>query len=141
MEDPRITLANGKELVIRIAPFELGYKLTKAVNRIIQKNGVKFDESILNIDFSNFKVTPAFMVPLANMFLSAMEDDALDEIFWACANHCSYDGLRVNRQLFSDDIDARGVYYQIKLCVLRENLLPFFPSLRSWLTDTTKAES
>lgn len=140
MENPRITLSDGKELVVQIAPFELGYKLTKAVNRVIQKAGIKLDDSVMKLDFSDFKMSPAVMVPLANMFLAAMEDDSLEEIFWACANHCTYDGLRITKQLFNDNIDVRGVYYQIKVNVLKENLLPFFPSLRSWFTGTTLAE-
>jgi len=140
MENPRITLSDGKELVVQIAPFEIGYKLTKAVNKVIQKTGLKLDESILKLDFSDFKLSPAIMVPLAEMFLSAMEDDSLDDLFWSCANHCTYDGLRITKQLFNDNIEMRGVYYQIKVNVLKENILPFFPQLRSWLSDTTRAE-
>lgn len=140
MENPHISLSDGKELVIQVAPFELGYRLTKGINRVIQKTGIQLDDKIMKLDFSEFTMSPAVMVPLAQMFLSAMEDDSLEDIFWACANHCTYDGLRITKQLFNDNIEMRGVFYEIKLNVLKENLLPFFPSLRSWFTGTTSTE-
>ncbi len=140
MENPRFTLSNGKELVVQIASFDMGYRLTKALNKILQKTGLNLNDELLNLDFSKFSMTPAVMMPLAEAFLSAMEDDSLQDLFWSCANSCTYDGLRINKQLFSDNIEMRGLFYPIKVIVLRENILPFFPQLRSWLNDTTQAE-
>lgn len=136
LEPKDFTLASGKTLTINIANFGTAIQLSQALLKCIKNAGIKLDkESITNIDFSNIVESPFLINALVQAILDAFTDAHIDAVFWEMAKKCTYDGLRVTEELFNNSIDARQDFYQVKFLILKENVLPFFPKLRTTLAE------
>ena len=131
LENKEIDLASGKKLSVGIASFANGVQLAQSILKCLKKSGFKIEQKdFLNLNFDELFSSPFFLDIIAKTFLEAFTDETVDKIFWDMARKCTYDGLRVTEDLFNNSVDARGDFYQIKFSIIKENLMPFFPSLR-----------
>ena len=136
LEPKDFTLASGKTLTINIANFGTAVQLSQALLKCLKNAEIKLDqESLKNLDFSNLMENPFLIGAITKAALDAFTDPHIDFIFWEMARKCTYDGLRVTEELFNNSIDARQDFYQVKFLILKENVLPFFPKLRTTLAE------
>lgn len=135
LEPKEFTLASGKKLVVNISSFELGIRLSQELLKCLKKSKIDLTKDLLSTPFDQLLVNGTILGALAQAFIEALTSDSLNEIFWNCAAKCSYDGLRITKELFTNNVEARGDYYQIQFLVVKENILPFFPQLHTALAD------
>ena len=135
LEPKEFTLASGKKLVINISSFELGTRLSQELLKCLKKTKIDLTKDLLSTPFDELLTNGQILGALAQAFIEALTSEAINEVFWNCAAKCSYDGLRITRELFTNNITARGDYYQIQFLVIKENILPFFPQLHTALVD------
>lgn len=71
---------------------------------------------------------------IKDLFFGLMTSEKFDRIIFKCLGSCTYNGVKITKQLFDDMPEARQDYYQIiKECV-EINLNPFRKSLTSQLS-------
>jgi hypothetical protein len=71
---------------------------------------------------------------IKDLFFGLMTSEKFDRIIFKCLASCTYNGIKITKQLFDDMPEARQDYYQIiKECV-EINLNPFLKSLTSQLS-------
>lgn len=139
LEPKEFELLSGKKLVVNIANFGTAIQLSQALLKCLKNADIKFDKDSLNsLDFANLTENPMLIGAFAKAALDAFTDSTIDVVFWEMAKKCTYDGLRVTEELFNNSIDARQDFYQLKFIILKENVLPFFPQLRTTLAEKQK---
>lgn len=115
MDNKKITLPSGAELVVTLAPFADGKALYQAMLEEIK--GLKLDpketigenliKDLVCIGFSSKKI-----------------EAALDK----CFQRVTYNQLKVDKDTW-ESVEARGDYLQACIEVAKENILPFVKSL------------
>ena len=139
LEPKEFELLSGKKLVVNIANFATAIQLSQALLKCLKNADIKFDKDSLNsLDFANLTENPMLIGAFAKAALDAFTDPTIDVVFWEMAKKCTYDGLRVTEELFNNSVDARQDFYQLKFIILKENVLPFFPQLRTTLAEKQK---
>lgn len=139
LEPKEFELLSGKKLVVNIANFGTAIQLSQALLKCLKNADIKFDKDSLNsLDFANLTENPILIGAFAKAALDAFTDSTIDVVFWEMAKKCTYDGLRVTEELFNNSVDARQDFYQLKFLILKENVLPFFPQLRTTLAEKQK---
>ena len=122
----------GKTLIVTPSSFENGLKLQEILAEIVKTSELNLPggESVDSMkDLDSQMLTKVIM----NMALSAVSSPELKDVLFECCQSVVYNDVRVDREFF-DEVENRGVFYDIMIEVLKENLLPFFPSLSSGLS-------
>lgn len=107
---PEFVLGSGNKLVVSMSPFSDGNELRKSVSRCMTRCNIKEiakDESVLQL----------------------MSDDDVEKWIFVCAKASTYNGIKVNRDLFDDpklSVQARGDFFEIVSKIMEVNLNPFF---------------
>lgn len=127
MENKIHVLASGKELTIQLSSFEVAWGLSQTLLETVKKCGIELTPEILSSDdlMNNTDLINMFI----KAFLEAITNQKVQDVFWQCASSCLYDGTRITKKLFMDDVSARGDLYEIQFMVLKENVAPFFRTL------------
>lgn len=116
-------LKSGKLLEIDLVPVPLALELYRTVmNECARcKFDLKIEEntSLLELVGKN-----------SEALLRVLGSEEVMEVVQRCCNKVLYGKKRFSMDLF-EDIDARGDFFGIMIIVALENLLPFFPHLRS----------
>ena len=127
------TTQNGnKEVMIKAASFEDAVNLKKTVMKSLLEAGFIKDinfESLQNID------TNDIFSKLGQLILSMDVSEDFNRAVFACLGFCTYDFVKINKQLFDDKPEIREDYYEIVSKCCEVNLRPFFKSLVSELTQ------
>ena len=106
---------------------------------VIMEEAKKLKIDIGNIeieDVKGFEVTSMsnLLDNIKDLFFGLMTSEKFDRIIFKCLSSCTYNGIKITKQLFEDIHEARQDYYQIiKECV-EINLNPFLKSLTSLLS-------
>lgn len=136
LEPKDFTLISGKKLTVDIANFGTAIQLSQSILKCLKNVGIKLDkESLESVNFSNLLESPFLINALVQAALDVFTDSHIDAVFWEMAKKCTYDGLRVTEDLFNNSIEARQDFYQVKFLIMKENVLPFFPQLRTTLAE------
>ena len=94
---------------------------------------LKVDIGEIELDFGGASVS-SLLDSIKDLFLNLMTSEKFDKIVFECLKNCTYNGIKITKQLFDDIPEARADYYQIiKECV-EINLAPFLKSLTSQLS-------
>lgn len=102
---------------------------------VIMEEAKKLKIDIGEMDISlNVSSMSNLLDNIKDLFFGLMTSDKFDRIIFKCLNSCTYNGVKITKQLFDDMPEARQDYYQIiKECV-EINLNPFLKSLTSQLS-------
>lgn len=116
MASEEITTKGGAKLVMSHAAFEDGIKLTKAVNRVMLDNKL-FGGAALETTFRLFG------------------DPEVYALFLLCAQKATYDGRKINAELFTNATDqgdkASKDMFEVFDAVVHFNTSRFFPAASS----------
>lgn len=136
LETKEFTLNSGKQLNVTIANWKSAVQLAQSILKCLRHTGVNMTQKeFMSLDFGALFSSPNIVQIITNTALEVFIDDNIDKIFWEMATKCTYDGLRLTEDVFNNSVEARQDFYQVKFIVLRENLLPFFPKLRTTLEE------
>ena len=126
------TTVNGNaELILNEATFADCLTLQSVIMEETKK--LKVDIGEIEIDFGGSSVS-SLLDSIKDLFLNLMTSEKFDRIVFQCLKNCTYNGIKITKQLFDDVPEARADYYQIiKECV-EINLRPFLKSLTSQLS-------
>lgn len=139
LEQKEFTLNSGKKLIVNIANFVQGYKLAQALMKCAKRMEIKFDkESVAKFDFNKITENPSILAIAGKLILEGLTDPAVTQVFWEMAQKCNWNGLKINEDLFNNQFDARQDFFQMQFIIIRENILPFFPTLRTTLEEMPK---
>lgn len=139
LEPKEFTTNSGKKLIVNIANFEQSYKLVQALLRCAKRLDINITkESFMNFDITKLHENPTLIALGVKLFLDGLTDSVVTAVFWEMAQRCSWDGLKVTPDLFNNQIEARQDFFQVQFTILRENVLPFFPFLRTELAEMPK---
>lgn len=111
----KISLSNGKELQITLAPFKEARELYQAILKSCK--GIKIDVKT-ELDVNFFK-------DISFELLSSKE---VEEALEACMRRCLIDKLKIDENTFEPE-EMREVYLQVCFEVAKANVLPFMKSL------------
>lgn len=102
---------------------------------VIMEEAKKLKLDIGDMDISlNVSSMSNLLDNIKDLFFGLMTSDKFDRIIFKCLGSCTYNGVKITKQLFDDMPEARQDYYQIiKECV-EINLNPFLKSLTSQLS-------
>ena len=126
------TTVNGNaELILNEATFADCLILQSVIMEEAKK--LKIDIGEIEIDFGGASVT-SLLDSIKDLFLGLMTSEKFDRIVFQCLKNCTYNGIKITKQLFDDVPEARGDYYQIIKECLEINLSPFLKSLTSQLS-------
>jgi hypothetical protein len=114
----KITLPSGSILEISLAPFADANALNRAVAKELLKLKINKD-----LDFED----PNF---IKDLICSAIASDEIMNSLNTCFKRCTYDGLRLNEEVFEKE-ESRQDYFTVCKEVLTENCRPFVKSLLS----------
>lgn len=139
LEPKEFTTLSGKKLIVNIANFEQSYKLIQALMRCAKRQEIDLNsESFRKFDISKLNNNPALISLGVKLFLDGLTDTVVTSVFWEMAQRCSWDGLKITPELFNNQLEARQDFFQVEFTILRENVLPFFPFLRTELAEMPK---
>lgn len=126
------TTVNGNaELILNESTFADCLILQSVIMEEAKK--LKVDIGEIELDFGGASVS-SLLDSIKDLFLNLMTSEKFDRIVFQCLKNCTYNGIKITKQLFDDVPDARADYYQIiKECV-EINLAPFLKSLTSQLS-------
>ena len=125
------TTVNGNAtLILNEATFQDCIILQSVVMEEAKK--LKLDIGEMEIDFSGIGLSN-LLDTVKDLFFGLMTSDKFDRIIFKCLSSCTYNGIKITKQLFDDVPEARGDYYQIIKECLEVNLNPFIKSLTSQL--------
>lgn len=130
------TTVNGNAtLVLNEATFADCIILQSVIMEEAKK--LKLDIGEIEIeDVKGFEVTSMskLLDNIKDLFFGLMTSDKFERIIFKCLGYCTYNDIKITKQLFDDMPEARADYYQIiKECV-EVNLNPFLKSLTSQLS-------
>lgn len=125
MDSVEEVLSSGAKLVITKAPFPQALALNKALIRSVKDvisapGALEKDVSIMNAAF----------------ITNAITSDEVEAALFKCFERCTYDNVKVNRELFDDEKlgdRAREDYFSMARKVIEVNCGPFFRQTFSWL--------
>ena len=126
------TTVNGNaELILNEATFADCLILQSVIMEEAKK--LKIDIGQIDIDFDGASIT-SLLDSIKDLFFNLMTSEKFDRIVFKCLSYCTYNNVKITKQLFDDVPEARADYYQIiKECV-EINLAPFLKSLTSQLS-------
>lgn len=126
------TTVNGNaELILNEATFADCLILQSVIMEEAKK--LKVDIGEIELDFGGSSVT-SLLDSIKDLFLNLMTSEKFDRIVFKCLSYCTYNNVKITKQLFDDVPESRADYYQIiKECV-EINLAPFLKSLTSQLS-------
>lgn len=117
-------LKSGSTVEFNLAPIETGLALYRAIVSECRAYNldlsIKDDVTVLELIGKNSK-------PL----LSVMGSEFVMDAIKACCDKVLYNKQRFSMELFEDE-KARGDFFGVMLLVALENLVPFFPHLRTY---------
>lgn len=124
----RHELPSGAYLDVTPLSYEQAWDVAQSLLREIQKldidlRGVKIDE-FLATDIVAFKG------PICGILGSPVVQNAVK----LCFTRCCYNQVKIDKDTF-EDVDKRGDFLFCAFYALRENVLPFFGSLASFLKE------
>lgn len=114
MENLKKKLESGAELVVSIASFTEGHKLFKAVTKELR-----------DIDLAEGTVQ--------KLSMQLVSSECIEEALWPCMGRATYNGLKVNPELFENP-EVRCDFLEVLKEVLAYNLIPFSKNLGSLST-------
>jgi len=114
MEPLKKTLESGVELTVSLASFPEGHRLFKAVTKELQ-----------SVDLAEDTVQ--------KLSMQLVSSDAIEQALWPCMARATYNGLKVNQELF-ENAEARCDFLEVMKEVLAYNLVPFSKNLGSLST-------
>lgn len=103
---------------------------------VIMEEAKKLKLDIGNMEIEDFEFTSMskLLDNIKDLFFGLMTSDKFERIIFKCLGYCTYNNVKITKQLFDDMLEARQDYYQIiKECV-EINLNPFLKSLTSQLS-------
>ena len=124
-----IKLSNDKTLKVGFASFEAACKLKNTILTELSKVGIDTKK----LDLKNVLATEVdndLIVTVLQGALKLESNSKIDEAFYNCAKHSSIDDEKITKDTFEDPL-MWEVYLEVKIAVIKENLLPFFKGLRS----------
>lgn len=126
------TTVNGNaELILNEATFADCLILQSVIMEEAKK--LKVDIGEIELDFGGASVSN-LLDSIKDLFLNLMTSEKFDRIIFKCLSYCTYNNVKITKQLFDDVPESRADYYQIiKECV-EINLAPFLKSLTSQLS-------
>ena len=130
------TTVNGNAtLVLNEATFADCIILQSVIMEEAKK--LKLDIGEIEIeDVKGFEVTSMskLLDNIKDLFFGLMTSDKFERIIFKCLQSCTYNGIKITKQLFDDVPEARQDYYQIIKECIEVNLNPFLKSLTSQLS-------
>lgn len=126
------TLKSGATLDITRSPFVVGHKLFKTIAKELKgvdvKLGLKEGQTLGNL--TNFEVSDEAINTVKDLFCTILSSQEVEDILWECMIKATYNGQKINRELFDNDQAAED-YLEISKEVMSVNLIPFQKSLAS----------
>lgn len=120
------TTENGAELCINEASFEKANELKKSFVEELKKLDYH-----LNLEDNTITDIPSAICKIISLIMDTDTSPRFEHALFDCLEFCTYDGAKVNVQLFDDILKARSDYYEIVKGCVEVNLSPFFKSLNS----------
>jgi hypothetical protein len=140
MPNLKKTLHSQSELEVTMASFADSHKLLKAVMKEMERVQINFGSRAKNVnEFMNLEVTDETINTLKNIFSRIVSSDEVEAALWPCLERCTWNGRKVNRDLFEDE-GPRGDFLEIAKEVLWFNLSPFTQSLGSLFSGGRPAQ-
>lgn len=133
--DQKITLSSGKILTIQKTSFENSSRLLRLILKEVQDAGLNFDDSMLVEGFSKkdlldfVKEGNGVLDTLFNSAINVITSEPLEDVIFECASRSTWGDCKISKQLFDDEEDAIGDYFEICFYVAKEHILPFFKNL------------
>lgn len=126
------TTVNGNaELILNEATFADCIILQSVIMEEAKKLKIDIGDMDISLNVSSMS---NLLDNIKDLFFGLMTSDKFDRIIFKCLGSCTYNGIKITKQLFDDIPEARQDYYQIiKECV-EINLNPFLKSLTSQLS-------
>ena len=115
-------LASGSKLQLSLCSFDEGTKLMKAVTRELKNTPILLGDAVLN--FNTIK----------NVATILIGSDEIEAALWPCMQRGTYNGLKINKDLFEDE-KVRADYIPILKETLVFSLSPFLQNLNSLFGD------
>jgi hypothetical protein len=139
MED--IVLPSGAKLNITIASFDDVMELQTVIGEAMGKFQMPSDLAGVDMSLSGILSSPALLAELTDKIKAVGTSRAVRAAVMRCFERCTYNGARLNKQLFDDPKlgdAARADYYTIFMKVLEANCKPFFAQTFSALSSVLK---
>ena len=131
-----ITQNGQKEAVINTASFKDAANLKKAAMKCF----LNIDTlKSINLDTLHGLDSTKVFDALGQLIVNIDVSDDFERAVFACLGNCTYDGFKINMQLFDDFAAAREDYYELISKCCEVNLSPFFKSLVSELKHRFKS--
>jgi hypothetical protein len=115
-------LQSGAKLNLSLCSFDEGTKLMKAVTRELKSTPILLGDAVLN--FNTIK----------NIATVLIASDEIEAALWPCMERGTYNGLKINKDLFEDE-KVRADYIPILKETLVFSLSPFLKNISSLLGD------
>jgi hypothetical protein len=122
-----VVLSSGAKLEITICSFQVCNSLVKALLKQAKNIKIEGDmeldlkEAIKGGQYNFFK----------DIVCSLISSDEIESLLFKCFERCLYNKKKVNADLFDNDIDARGDYFEVAWEVGKFNVSPFTKNLLS----------
>jgi len=113
------------DLDIKIASFEEGFELQKAVVEALRKIDFRLERII---DEANFPELLKNII--TGMALSYISEPSVQKPLWACLGRCLYNGKRITKETF-DDAANRKDFIPVAVKCIEANIEPFTEGLLS----------
>jgi hypothetical protein len=136
-----ITLASGAKLAITIAPFEDVMELQTVVAEALGKFSLPADLAGVDLSVAGIVGHPSMLAELTDKIKSVATSRDVRAIMMKCFARCTYNGARLNKELFDDPkvgADVRKDYYTLFMKVLEANCKPFFEQTFSAFSTVLK---
>lgn len=128
------TLDSGAMLEVTMAPFQDGYKLLKSVMKEAESINMNFGFKGKTFkELFEFELTDEFFNTLKNVLSRMISSDIIEEALWSCLSRCTYNNIKITKDLFDSNIEAREDFLVIAKEVIWFNLSPFGKNLQSML--------
>lgn len=134
----RIQLQSGNKLNVTLAPISDSFKLFQEVVKAFKQNGleIKLDR---NSELNIVDIVEKNISACLGGFLDIVSSKNVIDSIMDCCARCTYESdgkqQKISQSIF-DDEKNRGDYFEVLTLIAKENLLPFFPALRSKLKAT-----
>lgn len=124
MDNTEFIASNGAAIKIQMADFRTTMALKAAISDALLEQGLDHNLKLgLGTDIKNISID-TFIKPL----LSVDSNLKVYKCIFECLKRCTYNSVKITEDTFEDH-EARSVYYEIVIAVVKENLLPFFQPL------------
>lgn len=126
-----IELTNGATLIVAPSSFLNASILKGEIISEAVKGGIsipKNQKDLMGIEIDNDLITSL----LSNVLVLESSDKITSRVF-ECAKRCQYNGEKITKELFEDP-ELWPVLLEIKVEVIKANVIPFFQNLPSIVT-------